>query len=109
MSSEIQNLARCLAAAGFVTRDKTDTSLLYENKNKLVEKVWNGTEFTDQFLVASNVKSSTPALYRVTSDEVCQFASLSSKWRFTHKSTAQGLLHRQNQRSQMLQVQWKEL
>jgi hypothetical protein len=63
MSTQVKTLARCLQAAGYVSKGDSSTCLLFEDRNKLVEKVWIGDEFSTQIIVTPNVRTNTPALY----------------------------------------------
>lgn len=64
MDVSLQDFAHYLAApAGAMSRDETAMCLITEEDSDLIEKLWTGTEVSDQVFIASGVKKSTPAVY----------------------------------------------
>jgi hypothetical protein len=71
MDVSLQDFARYLAAsAGAMSPDESTMCLIVEEDGDLIEKMWTGTEVSDQVFIASDVKKSTPAVYLVNQNVV---------------------------------------
>ncbi|KAK7712167.1 hypothetical protein SLS57_007843 [Botryosphaeria dothidea] len=62
-----------LSAGGAITSDERGVYLVSESKNDLVEKLWTGTEISDQVFITSGVRKDTAALYLLDGEERCVF------------------------------------
>lgn len=64
MDVTLQDFAHYLSAsAGAMSPDESTMCLIVEEDGDLIEKMWTGTEVSDQVFIATDVKKSTPAVY----------------------------------------------
>ena len=65
--ANLENLTRCLVAAGGISLPEEGTFFLYVESSTLISKEWTGKSFGDQEFIASSILPSSVATYLVTS------------------------------------------
>ncbi|KAL6305494.1 hypothetical protein BKA93DRAFT_824901 [Sparassis latifolia] len=67
--AQLQDLSRSLLAAGGAMHPEgKGTYLLYTDDDSLISKLWTGTEFDESDLIATSIRTGSPASYLLTDD-----------------------------------------